>query len=98
MDKNIGKVIPTFQVQYLGKPVILSCFSKTRVLWTKKGLQVAPDVVHLNNIIISKSSIQDSGVYTCHGSLSDNGHTRFSYDSEVRIASKTYFEIKYRFT
>ena len=87
-DRNIGKIIPSFQIQYIGNPIIFSCFSKTRVLWTKNNVRVPSYFVFLNNIIIYNSTFEDRGVYRCHGSLNKSSHEHFSYESEVRIASK----------
>ena len=87
---DLNNVIsPIHQVTYEGRAAYIKCQSTTVPKWTKKGLPVPSGWIMGYTLVINLVSLDDSGVYTCHGTADNKGAQKFKANSKLLVGGKT---------
>ena len=87
---DLSNVIsPIHQVTYEGRAAYIKCQSTTVPKWTKNGLPVPSGLMVGYTLVINLVSLDDSGVYTCHGTADNKGARKFKANSKLLVGGKT---------
>ncbi len=78
-------ISPEFQFVYAETNAFIVCVSYTDPIWLFNGQPVKSGIVIANNIVLYPAHLEDSGIYTCEGTLPNEEH--FSANSELLVAS-----------
>ena len=88
MVAEYGAIYPKSQAVYTSYTAKLSCNSKTVPLWSKRGGHMRDFTVYGHQVILSRVTERDSGIYICLGSLNTN--MTFIAQSELVVGGKVY--------
>ena len=82
-------ISPIHQVTYEGRAAYIKCKSSTVPKWTKNGLPVPSGMIMGYTLVFVLVSLDDSGEYTCHGTVINKGVMKFSANSKLLVGGKT---------
>lgn len=69
--------------------VFIKCVTVSTPKWTKDGKKIQRYTnKDTHSIVINRATLQDSGLYTCHGKTLNK--TRFKANSIVQVAGNCY--------
>ena len=88
----IGTTHPLFLATYVGKAIVIACYSFTNVIWTKDGEALEEKNANIfasfNHIALSNLTLSDTGIYSCQGSKNYKGTMIFNATTAVYIGSE----------
>ena len=82
-----GTVLPAYQLAYEGDHVLSICFSEIEPSWSKDGKLLQLFSV-LGTLTLTNVQEKDSGIYTCHGTMTTHIDTIFTTTYTLLVGGK----------
>ena len=83
---EFGVVIPKQQLAYTGTSVLITCYSKSKPVWSKDYVLLAAHLRVLETIILRNIQESDGGYYQCSGTYANR--SRFDVTAKVLVGGR----------